>query len=270
MAIPLAKSCRESTAAASGCESAGCTGGEITRKCEARPEERQRLRGNRSIPRGKAGSRVMRLSVCGVVLFCAMASPSDGEQASMPRPGPVAKSAAPKPVRIPGTDYDVALGTSATTAYRTQPPTALLKAIVTWLAHEFGLPRSDAHPAIRFEPAEKIATFRFTGVLSDKPQDMTALPSGQRETVAVYDPLTQTILLPERWTGGTPAELDILVHEMVHHLQNVARHRYECTQASEQLAYAAQDKWLRLFKRSLAADFEIDDFTLLVLTRCMY
>jgi hypothetical protein len=270
MASLQGKSCRESTAATSGCESAGHTGGEFSRRSGARPEERQRFRVNLSIPRGTARRRVTRLRACGVVLFCTMTAPSDAGQAAMPRPVPVAKAAAPKPVRIPGTDYDVAIGTSATTGFRMQPPTALLRAIVAWLAREFGLPRSDVHPAIRFEPPARIATFRFTGVASDRPQDLAALPSGRRETVAVYDPLTQTILLPERWSGSTPAELSILVHEMVHHLQNVAGLRYECAQASETLAYAAQDKWLRLFKRSLATDFEIDDFTLLVTSRCAY
>ena len=54
--------------------------------------------------------------------------------------------------------------------------------------------------------------------------------------MAAYDPLTQTIFLPERWTGNTPAEISVLVHEMVHHLQNVARLKYECVQASEELA----------------------------------
>jgi len=46
--------------------------------------------------------------------------------------------------------------------------------------------------------------------------------------------------------------------------------RYECGQASEELAYAAQDAWLRMFGRDLAGDFEIDPFTLLVSLRCIY
>jgi len=99
---------------------------------------------------------------------------------------------------------------------------------------------------------------------------MAAVPKGQREVVAAYDPLGRTILLPERWSGGTPAELSILVHEMVHHLQNVAHTKYECPQASEELAYAAQERWLNLFGRNLAGDFGIDGLTLLASTKCMY
>jgi hypothetical protein len=76
--------------------------------------------------------------------------------------------------------------------------------------------------------------------------------------------------LPDAWTGDTPADLSILVHEVVHHLQNVGKLKFECPQEREQLAYKAQERWLGLFGRDLLHDFEIDPFTLLVSTKCMY
>jgi hypothetical protein len=48
--------------------------------------------------------------------------------------------------------------------------------------------------------------------------------------------LMKTIYLPKNWTGSTPAELSVLVHEMVHHLQGATKTKYECPQAREQLA----------------------------------
>ena len=173
-------------------------------------------------------------------------------------------------MRIPGTDYDVVVDRRDATPRAMQPPQALLRAIVTWLANNFDLPKHHAYPAIRFEPARKIAVFRYTGVVSDRPEDTAMVPPGQRETVASYDPLTGTIILPEGWTGNTPADLSMLVHEMVHHLQHAARMKYECVPASEELAYAAQDKWLGLFGHDLATDFGLDGFTLLVTIRCIY
>ncbi len=92
--------------------------------------------------------------------------------------------------------------------------------------------------------------------------------TGQRVIVSVYDDATKTIYLPEGWTGATPAELSILVHEMVHHLQNTGRLKFECLQEREQLAYRAQEQWLSLFGGSLLHDFEIDRLTILVTTRC--
>ena len=209
-----------------------------------------------------------------VFLAYAMLAPCHAAQKPAQTQGPARDSKATatlsQKVRIPGTDYVVYGDARAAALKASQPAPELLKAIVTWLASEFQLPQQTAYPSIRFESSARITAFRHTGLLSDDPRNTAAIPKGQREVVAAYDPLSQTILLPESWTGGTPAELSILVHEMVHHLQNVARTRYACPQASEELAYAAQERWLRLFGRNLAADFEIDGFTLLASTTCMY
>jgi hypothetical protein len=150
------------------------------------------------------------------------------------------------------------------------PPQSLVTAITQWLALELGLPGDLPAPAVKLAPARKITTFRHTGLLSDDPRDMADVPRGQRETLASYDSLTRTVLLPEKWTGATVADVSMLVHETVHHLQNVAGLRYECPQASEKPAYEAQEKWLRLYGRDLAGEFELDGFTLLVTTQCFY
>ena len=60
------------------------------------------------------------------------------------------------------------------------------------------------------------------------------------------------------------------MHEAVHHLQNTAGLTYACPQEREALAYQAQEKWLGLFGRSLASEFQIDGLTLLVNTKCLY
>ena len=97
----------------------------------------------------------------------------------------------------------------------------------------------------------------------------SAVPS-EGDTVAVYSDSARTIYLAENWTGGTPAELSVLVHEMVHHLQNLAGLKYECAQAREKLAYTAQERWLALFGHDLAQDFVLDGFSLLAKTKCFY
>src|SRR5262245_41895380 len=149
---------------------------------------------------------------------------------------------------------------------------ALLTVIVIWLSANFDLPTIHEHPRVEFLPASKIATLRHTARPSSGQLDETGAPTqaGQRATMAVYDDATKTISLPEDWTGSTPAEVSILVHEMVHHLQNLGKQRFECPQERERLAYAAQEKWLGLFGHDLMSDFEIDPFTLLVSTRCIY
>jgi len=66
-----------------------------------------------------------------------------------------------------------------------------------------------------------------------------------------------------------PAELSILVHEMVHHLQNVAHTAYACPLEREKLAYEAQEKWLSLFGQSLWSEFGLDRTTLVLTSACM-
>src|SRR5215471_21511686 len=129
------------------------------------------------------------------------------------------------------------------------------------------------HPSIEFASPAKIASLRFTGLLSDPgehvaPNDRAS--SAQHDTIAIYYDAARTIYLPEGWTGGTPAELSVLVHEVVHHFQNVLSLKYECPQEREKLAYIAQDRWLALFGHSLEGDFHMDAFSLLVKTRCFW
>jgi hypothetical protein len=150
----------------------------------------------------------------------------------------------------------------------------LLAAIEAWLVLHFDLPSVDHPPRIELVPPSKIAALRYQGLLSN-PRSENA-PSGdagaasRSDVVAIYSDATQTIYLPEGWTGTTAAELSVLVHEMVHHVQNVGGLKYQCPQEREKLAYMAQERWLGLFGHNLEADFELDAFSLLVKTRCLY
>jgi len=173
--------------------------------------------------------------------------------------------------RIPGTNYDVALGEVA------QQPSAvlgqpLLSAIAVWLSAEFGLSTIQRYPEIAIVPSDVIIGLRYRGLLPPTAQDMAANAAMARlqmnDTLAIYSDREQTIYLAEGWSGGTAAGLSILVHEMVHHFQNVLGVKHECPQEREKLAYKAQDRWLSLFGHSLETDFELDGFSLLAKTGC--
>ena len=158
-----------------------------------------------------------------------------------------------------------------------EPPVSLqplLTAMEAWLAFQFDLPSVERQPHIELAHPSRIAALRYQGLLSgagreNAPNGASDLAS-ERDIVAVYSDEAQTIFLPEGWTGTTPAELSILVHELVHHVQNVARLKYACPQEREKIAYAAQERWLGLFGHTLEHDFELDGFSLLVKTRCLY
>jgi Domain of unknown function (DUF6647) len=151
---------------------------------------------------------------------------------------------------------------------------ALLTAIVIWLSANYGLTMDFNHPRIERVPSIEMATLRYRSLLSARRravaviQDQLASDKNTRDIIGIYNDQTNTIYLLDEWTGRTPAELSVLVHEMVHHLQSKARTRYECPAEREKLAYEAQDKWLGLFGRTLENDFHLDGLTLLVRTSC--
>ena len=152
---------------------------------------------------------------------------------------------------------------------------ALLATIVIWLSVNFGLPATGPVPSIRFVSAMELAFLHyeaFTPAAQAKVVAMyAAQPAGsEREVLSVYDALDDTILLPNGWTGETPAEMSMLVHEMVHHLQAVAGTHYACPEEREELAYAAQEKWLSQSGTTLEREFGIDAMTLLVTTHCIF
>ena len=155
-----------------------------------------------------------------------------------------------------------------------RPTNASLSMIATWLSINFDLPAIHDLPRVELVPAARLASLRYKGLLPDQwrennVNDPAARADFQREVVAVYNNSTKTIFLSESWTGSTPAEQSVLVHEMVHHLQNLGKFKYECPQAREKLAYEAQNEWLKLYALDLEKEFEIDMMTLLIRSACM-
>jgi len=141
---------------------------------------------------------------------------------------------------------------------RDAPP--LLDTISLWLVANFDLPVSAEPP----------------NLVSVSDVDLVAMRYGPGSTVApgtvvaVYDDVAHIIYLSEGWTGRTPAELSVLVHEMVHHLQKVGDMRFACPAERETVAYHAQDEWLGLFGESLQSAFGIGPAMLLIGTVCTY
>ena len=165
---------------------------------------------------------------------------------------------------------------SATAKFQPDSPGAMqsyLTEIVTWLSTNFDLPAIHDHPRVKFVPEVNLAAVRYKGFLPDPWRETSvnnpaAQVAQRRAVVAIYNDTTKTIFIADPWTGRTTAELSVLVHEMVHHLQNLAGLKYACPQERERFAYEAQERWLGLFGRDLLQDFEIDPFTLVVSTMC--
>jgi hypothetical protein len=176
-------------------------------------------------------------------------------------------------VILPGTRYEIVAGRSISFADASGED--LLSAMVTWLATNFGLSAIHERPRVEFVEPSKMAALLRRDQHSD-PYAQTLLdgedampPNGGRSIVALYDDGNKIIYLPKGWTGKTPVELSVLAHEMVHHLQNLAGLKYGCPEEREKLAYAAQTRWLGLFGRTLATEFQMDPFTVFVRSNCL-
>jgi hypothetical protein len=137
--------------------------------------------------------------------------------------------------------------------------TMLIAAIMMWLSANFELPLVHEQPTVKIVARDEMAAAANRG-----------LPlSNAGELEALYDHRARVIMLSDRWTGATPADLSVLVHELVHHMQNVAGVTHACEAAREELAYAAQEKWLGLFGQSLSTTFGLDAATLKFKTVCL-
>jgi hypothetical protein len=155
-----------------------------------------------------------------------------------------------------------ALVAAAPTAPQAGDPTLaeMTAAVAEWVAAELDAAPTVRPPRLAFAQAGRLAALRYG--------ERASASAGPLEVVALYDDATRTILLREGWTGTTPAEMSVLVHEMVHHVQNQEARVYECGRAREAEAYALQDRWLRLYGESLQSAFELNGLALLILTRC--
>ncbi|MCK1494934.1 hypothetical protein IVB14_32135 [Bradyrhizobium sp. 180] len=148
----------------------------------------------------------------------------------------------------------------------------VLGEIADWLVTNMGLPIVTDRPTIRFVSKDELAKKRGADSAqwqgSGQYEGIDRLD--QRNVIALYDNSSKTILLPDDWQGTSPAEQSMLVHEMVHHIQNVAGLKLECPIAREKAAYLAQDEWLKRLGKSLESEFDVDLFTILISSACMY
>jgi hypothetical protein len=162
-------------------------------------------------------------------------------------------------------------GSEAESSARLLDP-LLLTEISNWLSISFGMPAVSEPPRIEFLTPARMAAVRFRGIASDRQAieaGRSAPPEFGHDIYALYDTRNRTIYLHERWTAGSPADVSILVHELVHHLQNVSGEKFACPHGREKDAYAAQRAWLAPYGRTLEQEFEIDAMTILVRSNCL-
>ena len=156
-----------------------------------------------------------------------------------------------------------------------RPSRALLDMIASWLRANFDLPAQGEPPHIELVPSAKLFALRYSrftaqGEISLDGARRNESSSDTPRIDGLYDDKRRTIYLREDWQGHTFVEVSVLVHEMVHHLQNLADMKYACVHQRERLAYEAQGKWLAIFGKDLGEEFGVDPFTVIARGLCWY
>lgn len=88
--------------------------------------------------------------------------------------------------------------------------------------------------------------------------------------VSFYDRSSRSIYLPTRWSGRSPEELSMLIHEMVHFLQDREGRKFACPEQQEEEAFAVQERWLVAHGTNLETAFGIDPLTRLTASLCYF
>jgi hypothetical protein len=133
----------------------------------------------------------------------------------------------------------------------------LIRVLLTWIALQMGC-EVPAPPCVEQIPPREICQRFYEG---DAPVDASV--------VAVYDRKYRVIFLSTGWRADSIADRGTLVHELVHHVQEVARIPYPCLAARETLAYHLQAKWLR--DNGVADPYtlmNVDEFTIMMHSLC--
>ncbi|ASJ75784.1 DUF6647 family protein [Granulosicoccus antarcticus] len=150
--------------------------------------------------------------------------------------------------------------TSSIAAAEQRAKPTFLDFVVLWLNSQYQLEVPASHPDIIAMPLAELVARRYGPGASATPGDV----------VALYDKEAHAILVSDDWTGGSLAQLSVLVHEMVHHSQDVSGTIFACPAEREKLAYRAQNEWLKLFDEDLEGAFGIDPALILVATACVH
>lgn len=165
--------------------------------------------------------------------------------------------------RIAVAGIALAVGAPAASAGDDPAPTVpldmLVAALTVWVADGLGMAVSASAPTIAFTDRQ-----RMTRMLRPN----ATATAASTEVEAIYDPAARVIHLPAGWRGASAAEVSVLVHELVHHLQTVRGQRFACLGERERDAYALQARWLERFGGSLERDLSVDPTYVLVVSHC--
>lgn len=129
---------------------------------------------------------------------------------------------------------------------------ALVLVFLTWIAEQTGLEIPEP-PSILIVSAHEM-------------RERSGRPSS---VMALYDRAVETIYLPDGWSSAATYDRAMLLHELVHHIQEFNRVPSRCNAEKEQQAYDLTRKWLS--DQGVADPYgflNLDELTITILSSC--
>ena len=111
----------------------------------------------------------------------------------------------------------------------------ILTALMIWLGANTSFNTNHDIPNVLFLTQSQMETLYY--------------PEGEKKTPnqlhGLYDRESDTIILPETWDRRDPWDMAVLLHEMVHYLQDMNNIKFNCTAEMERDAWPIQQKYLK-------------------------
>lgn len=135
---------------------------------------------------------------------------------------------------------------------RPELPGNLVPRFLTWIVHETQL--------LMPPPPQILLVY---------PNEMHEHAEGSRSVLALYDWEAATIYLPSKWDVTRMYDRALLLHELVHHVQQFNRVGATCHAEHERQAYALTAKWLA--EQGVADPYGLlntDELTVAIFSNC--
>ena len=112
----------------------------------------------------------------------------------------------------------------------------ILTALMIWLGANTPLDTNHDIPKILFLSQDKMEKLYYV-------QEQESNPNNKLH--GLYDTDKDTIILLDAWDRRKPWDMGVLVHEMVHYLQDVNGIEFSCVNEMERDAWPIQKKYLK-------------------------
>ena len=131
----------------------------------------------------------------------------------------------------------------------------ILTALMIWLGANTAFDTNHDIPKVLFLTQTQMEELYY-------PEDQEKMPN---KLHGLYDRESDTIILSETWDRRDPWDLAVLLHEMVHYLQDMNKVEFECTAQMERDAWPIQQKYL---KQQHDFTWEYDGLWYMVVSTC--